>query len=240
MPRGVYLGATPRSIVFWQSPLSQVIRNNTWEPLHFGSLTTTIGDWGQVSGPGTTIAAGSNGAILPQATIFLASVANLDVPFTSAFPEFVVLTIGGKHTVVSYTGINTGANTITGCTGGTGTMTTGDAVAKGNVNWHAPPGSVAAAVAEAAFVANAAGDRGIRYRAIDGVFNFPAGTKTERAANGIHHVQTNEQPASAPSTSPGSTMRVEVFQDSGGVLDSPFVPLAAPRLVAIPIGRSPL
>lgn len=233
-----YVGTTPRDIAFWQNTLTQVIRNNVWEPYNLdGFLTphTTVGLWGQTVPGSTSIAAGSNGAILPQATIFLASVAALDVP-VGAIPEFVAITIGGKHTMVGYTGINVGANTITGCTGGTGTMTTGDAVAKGNVNWTPPPGSVAVATAEIAFVANAAGDRGARFRNVDGLFNFAAGTSTARAANGIHHVQTTEQPAA---TVAPSVMRVEGFQDTGGALDAPLVSLAAGRLVAIPIGRLP-
>lgn len=238
MGRGVYLGATTRDILFIQSPLSEVIRNATWEPVHFGTLTTVRGNW-SLSTPGsTTIAAGSNGAILPQPTIFLASVDALDVPASATLPEYVAITIGGKHTVVSYTGINVGAKTITGCAGGTGTMTTGDAVAKGQVAWQAPPGSVASAVAEVAFAANPTNDRGIRFRFIDGLFNFPAGTKTERAcATQVHHIQTGEQPANNPA--PGQYLRIECFQDSGAALDIVFEALSAPRIVAIPIGTLP-
>jgi hypothetical protein len=68
----------------------------------------------------TTIAAASNGAVLPQATINVAA--------TAAFPTagaFVIVTDQGLQ-FVTYTG--KGATTFTGCAGGTGTMSTGGAV----------------------------------------------------------------------------------------------------------------
>lgn len=68
----------------------------------------------------TTIAAGSNGQTLPQATINVAS--------TTGFPTagtIFVVTSGGTQTV-TYTGV--GGTTFTGASGGTGTMSTGGAV----------------------------------------------------------------------------------------------------------------
>jgi len=68
----------------------------------------------------TTIAAGSNGQTLPQATINVVS--------TTDFPtsgQIFVTTSSGQQRV-NYTGIT--ATTFTGCTGGTGTMTTGNEV----------------------------------------------------------------------------------------------------------------
>ena len=65
----------------------------------------------------TTIAAGSNGKTLPQATINVAS--------TAGFPSsgtIAVVTSAGT-VPVNYTGIT--ATSFTGCTGGTGTMSTG-------------------------------------------------------------------------------------------------------------------
>jgi hypothetical protein len=69
----------------------------------------------------TTIAAGSNGAVLPQATINVASAQG-----APASGQIYVTTSGGVQTV-TYTG--TTATTFTGCTGGSGTMSTGGAVA---------------------------------------------------------------------------------------------------------------
>jgi len=71
----------------------------------------------------TTIAAGSNGFSLPQATINVAS--------TAGFPSsgvIYVITSGGAQTV-NYTG--TTGTSFTGCTGGTGVMSTGGAVTTG-------------------------------------------------------------------------------------------------------------
>lgn len=71
----------------------------------------------------TTIAAGSNGATLPQATINVAS--------TVGFPASGTIRVisngnnGGTQTI-TYTG--TGATTFTGCSGGTGTLATGNSV----------------------------------------------------------------------------------------------------------------
>lgn len=68
----------------------------------------------------TTIAAGSNGAVLPQGTINVASAASFAAAGIAA-----IFTTGGVQYVV-YAG-KTGT-TLTGCTGGTTAMTTGDSV----------------------------------------------------------------------------------------------------------------
>lgn len=77
------------------------------------------------SGFTTTIAAGSNGQTLPQATINVAS--------TTGFPTsgtIYIITSTGVSTV-NYTGTN--ATQFTGCTGGTGSMTTGNSVSSASV-----------------------------------------------------------------------------------------------------------
>ena len=68
----------------------------------------------------TTIAAGSNGAALPQATINVAT--------TAGFPQSgqILIRISGADQIISYTGIT--ATSFTGCSGGTGTLATGQAV----------------------------------------------------------------------------------------------------------------
>jgi hypothetical protein len=70
----------------------------------------------------TTIAAGSNGAALPQATINVASTTGF--PTTTA--GLVLINTTNGYEAITYTGIT--ATTFTGCSGGTGTMATGDAV----------------------------------------------------------------------------------------------------------------
>ncbi len=73
----------------------------------------------------TTIAEGSSGATLPQDTIYVAS--------TAAFPvtgKLLVYTSLGFEEV-TYTGKDAGS--FTGCTGGTGTLTTGNFVMGSNI-----------------------------------------------------------------------------------------------------------
>ncbi len=65
----------------------------------------------------TAIAGGSDGMTLPQPTISVAT--------TAGFPTSGVAIIDGDY--VAYTGV-AGGNTLTGCTGGTATMHTGDNV----------------------------------------------------------------------------------------------------------------
>jgi hypothetical protein len=67
----------------------------------------------------TTVAAGSNGVTLPQATVNVAS--------TAGWPAKGVLVVGGS--TVQYTGLT--STSFTGCTGGTATLATGNAVTPG-------------------------------------------------------------------------------------------------------------
>lgn len=79
----------------------------------------------------TSIAAGSNGQSLPQTTINVAS--------TTGFPSsgYIYVTTSNGFQVVNYTNTS-GGNQFTGCSGGTGTMITGDAI----VLAFAPTGTV--------------------------------------------------------------------------------------------------
>jgi len=70
----------------------------------------------------TTIAAGSNGVSLPTGTINVASTTGF-----AAAGTLLITTSNGPQ-LVSYTGTS-GGNQFTGCTGGTGTMSTGGLVA---------------------------------------------------------------------------------------------------------------
>jgi hypothetical protein len=85
---------------------------NAGETIAISGNTTAIG--------ATTIAAGSNAAVLPQATINVAA--------TAGFPQAgqLLITISGAQQLITYTGIT--ATSFTGCSGGTGTMATAQAV----------------------------------------------------------------------------------------------------------------
>jgi len=77
----------------------------------------------QVPTSATTIASGSNGASLPQSTIYVASTNGL----STLSPEFVVDTSSG---IESITCNGMTLTTFTGCSGGTGTMSTGNPIAQ--------------------------------------------------------------------------------------------------------------
>lgn len=81
-----------------------------------GSNTITFVGVG--TAPSTTVAAGSNGATLPQSTINVAS--------TTGFPASGTILVfnGTAYQTVTYTA-TAGGNQFTGCSGGTGTLATG-------------------------------------------------------------------------------------------------------------------
>jgi len=125
-------------------PVSSTLSKVTWSPAPPQPLITTyknsfvtqreIWDYFRILsirsplGPTTTIAAGSDGQTLPQATIFVVSTAGFPpagVP--GAFGRITVVTDAGVQTI-TYTG--TTPTSFTGCLfgGGLGTMSTGGAV----------------------------------------------------------------------------------------------------------------
>ncbi len=75
----------------------------------------------------TTIAAGSNGAVLPTATLNVASTAGFPPGTfndpTAVAPQLALQTGASSWTAVSYTGVT--STSFTGCSGGTGTLATG-------------------------------------------------------------------------------------------------------------------
>lgn len=89
-----------------------------------GSCPLVVGS--SVTNQSTTVAGASGGQTLPQATINVASVTG----FTNSGNINVVTTTGTQ--LVSYTGLNVAANQFTGCTGGGGQMTNGNAVTQGS------------------------------------------------------------------------------------------------------------
>lgn len=242
MRRGAYLGFTNRDLIFWQHDVD-LTAGSGWTPIAVNNEITSVGEWRPFSDAATTIAAASDLAVLPQATVNVVSTAGFATPAgaPSINPEFIAVRVGGTDRIIGYTGKT--ATSFTGCTFGVGTLGLGQAVRQAHVNLQAPEGTLSAAVLEVAWAANAAGDRGARWRFMDGLFNFPGGTKTERAcATLVHHVQTCEQPA-APAAAGWQTnpLRLEGYQDAAaGGLNVVNVPLAATRVVAAVIGKSPV
>ena len=102
----------------WASVNDQVANMGTI--ISYSDMTPLYGAVG--TGGVTTIASGSNGLTLPQGTIAVASV--------TGFPNAGTLTIVDSLTdTVTYTGTQTTPTpAFTGCTGGTGVLTTGNSV----------------------------------------------------------------------------------------------------------------
>lgn len=99
--------------------------NVTASPLNLIPTKSNVEKLSVTAQGGTTIAAASNGATLPQATINIVAGASL----LSAGTVTIVTSAGNQ--IITYTG-KTGT-TLTGCTGGTGTMSTGGLVIGDNL-----------------------------------------------------------------------------------------------------------
>ncbi len=232
------MGAPTEAFIFWQHDVSQTVPNNTWTPLILGSNRASRPNrksWtdNKFVAASTTVAAGSNGAVLPQGTINVADTTGGGNPkLAFATSGYLAMRIGGTDRVVRYTGKT--ATSFTGATLGVGTMTTGDQVRQACVEFKPPFPALVVATAEVKWAndATATGVRGIRFNANQ--FGLVAGTTVigaAVAANPVLHVQTTEQPAFALGS---PTNFVEVFQSSGGNLDSVFDnQLDAPRLVVV-------
>lgn len=90
---------------------------------HKAALTGPLVPLADGSSPATTVAAGSDGDALPQATINVA-----DTTGFAASGSIYVVSDDGVQTI-TYTGIN--ATQFTGCSGGTGVINTGNDVTQG-------------------------------------------------------------------------------------------------------------
>jgi hypothetical protein len=221
-----------RPLIFWQHPRNQTIPNEEWTPLAWNTRRNTIGDgWTDFTSPApsTTIAAGSDQAELPEATI------HVDDASEFAATGYLVIEVDGTDRVVHYTGKT--ATTFTGSQFGVGTLETGQTVRQALVEFTLPlfvdNGTLCALVAEAAFAADAAGSRGIRV--MFQPFGLQGAATLIAAAPDVRtHVEVAEQPAAPPdSTSPH---RIDVYQSSGGPLDVDVVALGSPRLVCAVVG----
>lgn len=104
---------TPQTLDAFWSPDSWTVASAFEYTFSNGDASSTIAE--------TTIASGSSGLALPQSTIDVASTTG----FNSS-GSFVVQ-IGQSQQRIAYTGTS-GGNSFTGCTGGTGTLATGDYV----------------------------------------------------------------------------------------------------------------
>lgn len=205
-----------------RSTVSQAIPNNTWTPVAFPTIDRNLGNFLTAPTATTTIAAGSNGAVLAQATINVAS--------NSGFPTSGYLLITGPpgvgvNTIVAYTG--KGTNSFTGCTLGTGTLATGNVVAAVLVGPDIVASGIFVHEFSATFAANATGYRGARWM-LAGLFPYGSETKpavaTAAATSDVRSSTTNSTVAPGP-----LSLVPQVFQNSGGVLNITANAVSTPR-----------
>ncbi len=224
-----------RPYTFWAHGSALAIPTGVWTPLPWNYVPTDeFGFSPALQGTATTIASGSNAAVLPQATINVAS--------TTGFLSSGYIVITGApgastDTLVSYTG-KTGT-TFTGCNSAyhsagvgvsTGTLATSQVVTQANVEFYPPTGylwNTIACVAMASIPTTSYCS--IRFRAIDGTFNFPIATADFAGINlaSGQHIQVTLQPgytSAAPS-------RIEVFHNAGSVKNSVLISIDAPVLM---------
>lgn len=226
------LGQGP--LIFWQHPVAQTLPSGVWTPVAWNALLSSVpnaAEWTTYVPASTTIAAGSNGAVLPVGTINVVSTTGFAAA-TSTAPRYLVVRISGTDRVVMYTGMS-GGTQFTGCTLGVGTLATGQAIAQANVELVTPLGAVGAMIAELAWASNGTGGRWTRLRAVDALgpgIHLNGGTGFAAAiasTDPLIRSVAQEQPI----PNPAQRFRIEGHQTSGGPLDSPIDQAAAPRLV---------
>ncbi len=220
--------------VWWQHQRPVAVKGSQWTPLPWNQCTAATGrvDTHNVSKfteVSTTIAAGSNGAVLPQAMINVVS--------TDGFPSAGYLVIegppgAGVDTVVKYTGKT--ATTFTGASQpySTGTLATNQPVRSANVAWSAETvGYLWQAIAEIAMSSVPATNYyAVRFTQFAGGFPFVGAS---HHAPGVNIANQHLQVALQPGYEPGNTLMVEAFQSSAGVINSVVDGLQSPSLMQV-------
>ncbi len=216
--------------IFWSNTVAETIPDNlaAWTPVNWDNFSSgypvSLGEWYENATGSTTIAAGSDTAILPQATINVASTAG----FKSS--GYFAVRIGGKDVVISYTGIN--ATQFTGCANGVGTLATGQVVNAANTRIVPPRAGLYAIIAQCSFAASATGARGIR------IVDDSSGAEGAKmvvpaTAAGSPSIQVQMQ---FGANTIGDMKRVDVFQSSGGALDVQQSGILTPALMVAFLG----
>lgn len=199
------------------------VPNNAWTTVPWNTADEADNGMGVIdTTTSTTIAAGSNGAALPQATINVVS--------TAGFPASGFITIEGPPgastlTIVSYSGVT--ATSFTGCAIGTGTMSTGQTVRPANHAISLPTAGRYLVTVQFGWAANATGRRGVKLK-LAGFVDY-----------GIQEVPTTNTASQGVSTSfllkatVATTVWVQVIQTSGGVLNTVSDGLTLPTVTAV-------
>jgi hypothetical protein len=245
----VRMGNQMEGLIFWQHDVDQVVGNAAWTPVAFNTVRTNLGGakpWSRlfpntdlvpnILWATTTVAAGSDGQVLPQGTINVASTAANATTGTPAFRSlgYIVHRKAGVDSVIPYTGLT--GTTFTGCTLGAGrTLNTGDTIRQANVMIHKAD-LCANLVGQIAWASNATGVRGLRMRQIDGFLNWTAAFDSKAAVATADPLLTNtiaEQPVSGLAADADNLgVILECFQSSTGPLNLAAFQFGSPRIVA--------
>lgn len=232
----ILLGIAPGRLpyfFFWHDR-AIALPNSVFTPLPWGLAAISDTD-GQHPGStfSTTIAALSNGQVLPQGTINVAST----VGAPTAPNE---LTIEGPpgastDTVISYGAIGS-STTFTSCTLGTGTLATGQTVRAANSRVRFNTAGLYNMIADVAFACNATGGR--RLACVQGPFRaagvciggLAADTTPPGTVNDLTSQEANF--AVQPGANVGDTMIWSAWQNSGGALILPREAINSPILMS--------
>jgi len=224
-----------RPVLWYSRTRDLAIPSGVWIPHAWNrNYLDNTDDYQNLAATTTTIAAGSNGAVLPQGTINVASTALFK---TSGWIE--VRTVDdspgpGLGTVARYTGKTatsfTGCNTAPWVGISTGTMATGMLVEQAYVGIENAASYLYFTVFGASFSANATGYRAIRFAAdfFGGVASFADGQDVPALNIANQHLQVTMQPAAGTGTAP---QYLQVFQNSGTVLRSTVDGLTTPIIM---------
>jgi len=118
--------ATSPNIIAWEGPLMATPHTSKTGWTAATNLSSRVGIPAL-----TTIASGSNGVSLPTGTLNTAAI-GAGLAFAASGTLILCGGVTGPYAVVNYTGLT--SISFTGCTGGSGTMHTGDFVIQGFVN----------------------------------------------------------------------------------------------------------
>lgn len=229
---------TQRPYAYWQHPHPLAVPDGVWVPQPWNlPITDPFGLSPGYHAFTTTIAAGSNGAVLPQGTINVAS--------TTGFPTSGYLVIAdppgtGVDTVCGYTGKT--STSFTGCNStsqtiphtdiSTGTLATGQVVTGANCRFSLWTPLIWNGVASFAWAANDCGKRKVRWRDGTSPYFFPGITADVwTTGENKQHTPSSMQPASFSNVADGNPFYLELYQSSGAVLNALTDGIESPLLM---------
>lgn len=225
----------------------QLIPNSTWTPLVWGQrVGDEFGTNRGLDGVSTTVTAGSNGQVMNNTakTINVADASGFPTPTATQFEWATIQDSNGDLQVVRYTGKT--ATTLTGCTGGSMTLATGDVVAPAPVNIFGIPHQddtyLIQQVVNIIWAGNSTGARRLRYKVYDGFFNFTIYGSDVPGLDiaGDGSVGQQHQMTGQPGVIGGSSNRhvIEVWQNSGAALKVLGVGIESPIIMQGELVRS--